>query len=194
MRAWLSESDGFFLSGSDQIGTLALRPKREEICGRDEHLPVALAKVMAETSSAAASLVAVAISSLVIGYYLGTGRALLHYHKDAKKALESDEDDEDDAEMNKLRAGILDECKLVLVVRSDLKMDKGKIAAQCSHATLACYKAMLKNNPSVLRQWERSGQAKVTLKCPSEAELMQLQSRAREAHLCAESIRDAYVH
>ena len=113
---------------------------------------------------------------------------------DAKKALESDEDDEDDAEMNKLRAGILDECKLVLVVRSDLKMDKGKIAAQCSHATLACYKAMLKHNPSVLRQWERSGQAKVTLKCPSEAELMQLQSRAREAHLCAESIRDAYVH
>lgn len=62
----------------------------------------------------------------------------------------------------------------VLVVRTDLKMDKGKIAAQCGcvltcrtgstrgtstltsrslflfrHATLACYKAMLKSNPDV---------------------------------------------
>ena len=29
-----------------------------------------------------------------------------------------------------------DEFKMVLVVRNDLKMGKGKAAAQCSHATL----------------------------------------------------------
>lgn len=28
----------------------------------------------------------------------------------------------------------------LLVIRNDLKMSKGKVAAQCSHATLAAYK------------------------------------------------------
>lgn len=37
----------------------------------------------------------------------------------------------------------------VLIVRSDLNMSSGKIAAQCSHATLACYKALSVKNPSV---------------------------------------------
>ncbi|KAG0700695.1 Peptidyl-tRNA hydrolase 2, mitochondrial [Chionoecetes opilio] len=34
------------------------------------------------------------------------------------------------------------EMKLVPVVRSDLKMGKGKAAAQCSHATLKSYKQL----------------------------------------------------
>ena len=33
----------------------------------------------------------------------------------------------------------LDHIKMVLVVREDLKMGKGKIGAQCGHATLAAY-------------------------------------------------------
>ena len=33
-----------------------------------------------------------------------------------------------------------EDTKLVLVVRQDLKMGKGKAAAQCCHATLAAYK------------------------------------------------------
>lgn len=45
----------------------------------------------------------------------------------------------------------------VLVVRTDLKMGHGKIAAQCSHATLACYKALQKGNPTLLKHWERIG-------------------------------------
>ena len=32
---------------------------------------------------------------------------------------------------------------MVLVVRSDLKMGKGKIGAQCGHAVLAAYKRMV---------------------------------------------------
>ena len=42
-----------------------------------------------------------------------------------------------------------EEHKLVLVVRTDLGMGKGKIAAQCGHATLACYKRACKHTPSV---------------------------------------------
>lgn len=93
--------------------------------------------------------------------------------------------------MNALKAGLFDECKLVLLVRTDLKMDKGKIAAQCSHATLSCYKAMLQSNPDVLRQWERTGQAKVALKVNNDAQMKELEKKAKGYNLCARVIVDA---
>ncbi|KAJ3828516.1 peptidyl-tRNA hydrolase [Lentinula raphanica] len=80
---------------------------------------------------------------------------------------------------------------MVLVVRTDLKMSAGKIAAQCSHATLACYKTLSASNPALLRQWERNGQAKIALKCSSEEELLTLQAQAQSLNLCARSIQDA---
>ncbi|UKZ69278.1 uncharacterized protein TrAtP1_010288 [Trichoderma atroviride] len=52
------------------------------------------------------------------------------------------------AEKRSLMEDTSEECKLVLVVRTDLGMTKGKIAAQCSHATLACYKALARADPS----------------------------------------------
>ncbi|KIL71034.1 hypothetical protein M378DRAFT_66616 [Amanita muscaria Koide BX008] len=68
-------------------------------------------------------------------------------------------------------------------------MSTGKIAAQ--HATLACYKVLLNTNPVILRQWERSGQTKVALRCSSEDELLKLQAQAQGLDLCARSIQDA---
>lgn len=56
-----------------------------------------------------------------------------------------------------------DHYKLILVIRTDLKMGKGKVAAQCSHAAVAAYKAARKH-PKILKAWEESGQAKITLK------------------------------
>ncbi|TVY46401.1 putative peptidyl-tRNA hydrolase [Lachnellula occidentalis] len=92
-----------------------------------------------------------------------------------------------------------EECKLVLIVRTDLGMTKGKfsylskIAAQCSHATLACYKNFLKNSPKspLLRRWETQGQAKVALQVKSEEELDVLQATAMSMGLVAEVIADA---
>lgn len=86
-----------------------------------------------------------------------------------------------------------EECKMVLVVRTDLGMTKGKIAAQCSHATLACYKAILRRNPqsALLRRWERQGQAKVALQVKSQDELEVLQATAISLGLVAEVIVDA---
>ena len=55
-------------------------------------------------------------------------------------------------------------CKMVLVVRTDLKMGKGKAAAQCSHAAVGAYKIAKKNSPSILRAWERMGQPKIVTK------------------------------
>lgn len=103
------------------------------------------------------------------------------------------EDEEDDEERGELSsfASHYEECKLVLVVRTDLGMTKGKIAAQCSHATLACYKSLKAINSPVLARWERLGQAKVSVQVKSEDELMVLQAQAISLGLCAKVIHDA---
>ncbi|KAI0161356.1 peptidyl-tRNA hydrolase PTH2-domain-containing protein [Xylariaceae sp. FL1272] len=92
-----------------------------------------------------------------------------------------------------------EECKLMLVVRTDLGMTKGKIAAQCSHATLACYKTLSRaaaRNPSsteasLLKRWENLGQAKVAVQVKSADELLTLMGTARSLGITAEVIQDA---
>jgi len=68
--------------------------------------------------------------------------------------------------------------KLVLVVNQELKMGKGKIAAQCCHAAVGCYKRGRKIRPSGLKWWERTGCAKVACKCPTEKEMDEIQKKA----------------
>ncbi|XP_042415956.1 peptidyl-tRNA hydrolase 2, mitochondrial-like [Zingiber officinale] len=80
-------------------------------------------------------------------------------------------------------AEIIEDFKMVLVVRNDLKMGKGKIAAQCSHATLGLYKKLLARAPKALSRWENCGQVKVVLKIESESDLLVLQGRAKSLKL-----------
>ena len=70
-------------------------------------------------------------------------------------------------------------------------MTKGKMAAQCGHATLYCYKAARNFVPSILRRWERTGQAKIALKIESEEEMMMLQATAMSMGVIAKVVRDA---
>jgi len=84
-----------------------------------------------------------------------------------------------------------DDCKMVLVVRNDLKMGKGKAAAQCSHATLAAYKQARRKCPRWLKIWECNGQPKVTVKCDTEDELHSLLAKARSLGLVSAVIADA---
>ncbi|KKY37244.1 putative peptidyl-trna hydrolase pth2 [Diaporthe ampelina] len=93
-----------------------------------------------------------------------------------------------------------EECKLILVVRTDLGMTKGKIAAQCGHATLACFKSISKaaraagpTSPAarLLQRWERHGQAKVALQTKSADEMHELMAKARSLGITAEVIADA---
>ncbi|KAJ3206427.1 Peptidyl-tRNA hydrolase protein 2, mitochondrial [Dinochytrium kinnereticum] len=79
----------------------------------------------------------------------------------------------------------------ILCVRTDLEMGKGKVAAQCCHATLAAYNEMMQRDPEGLKRWERHGQPKITLKCPSEDELIKLQQKAQSLGIVAKVIRDA---
>ncbi|XP_009118990.1 peptidyl-tRNA hydrolase 2, mitochondrial isoform X1 [Brassica rapa] len=73
--------------------------------------------------------------------------------------------------------------KMVLVARNDLKMGKGKIAAQCSHATLGLYKKLLRRAPKALNRWENCAQPKVVVKIESEEEMLALRERAKSLKL-----------
>merc|ERR1719400_1983126 len=65
-------------------------------------------------------------------------------------------------------------CKMVLVVRTDVGMGKGKIAAQCAHAAVMCYKAATSEAPDLVARWEALGTTKVCVKVDSEAALLEL--------------------
>jgi len=81
--------------------------------------------------------------------------------------------------------------KLVLVVRMDLKMGKGKIASQCSHATLAIYNRALAEASADLKKWQRTGQAKVVVKTDDEQSVLDIEEKAREAGLLTALVCDA---
>ncbi len=80
--------------------------------------------------------------------------------------------------------------KQVIVVRTDIRMGKGKIAAQVAHASLEAYKKALKERPEWVRAWEAEGAKKVVLKVSSEADLLALYERAKR-EVPAALIRDA---
>ena len=83
--------------------------------------------------------------------------------------------------------------KMVLIVRTDLQMGKGKAAAQCAHAAVDLYKKGLIKCPKLVRNWEAFGQAKIALKAPEGGEeaLKILKKQAEEIGLCAVIIHDA---
>lgn len=79
--------------------------------------------------------------------------------------------------------------KLVLVVRTDLDMGRGKIAAQAAHAAVAAALASL-GRPD-FDQWLQDGQPKVVLRAASAEQLDQIARQAQAAGLPVEVIHDA---
>lgn len=75
--------------------------------------------------------------------------------------------------------------KQAIVVRTDIKMKKGKIASQVSHASLAAF--FDSKNPE---EWIKTGMKKVVLKVSSEEELVDLYKKARKEKLPCELISD----
>jgi PTH2 family peptidyl-tRNA hydrolase len=141
--------------------------------------PVTLASV---SSVALAFGLGYAVCAVFQRWSRGTVPAALHKQKD------SDFSDSED-----LRAGdgVSDDLKMVLVVRNDLKMTKGKAAAQCCHACLGAYERAKVALPSVVKSWSAEGQPKITLKVDSEEELVQVYSKARAAKLPCYLVQDA---
>ncbi|KAK0473216.1 peptidyl-tRNA hydrolase PTH2-domain-containing protein [Armillaria novae-zelandiae] len=130
------------------------------------------------------------VASGALGFFVGYLRRRLDDNQTVLEPEPENEEDIPDGDLSAVSARFLEPCKLVLVVRTDLKMDSGKIFAQCGDATLACYKALVKKNPSLVGHWERTGQAKIALKASSEEQILELEAIAKSLNLCARSIKD----
>lgn len=61
--------------------------------------------------------------------------------------------------------------KMIMFVRTDLKMGKGKIGSQCAHSAISLYKILLKDKKySLINEWEMNGSKKITLKIKGETQ------------------------
>ncbi len=78
--------------------------------------------------------------------------------------------------------------KQVIVVRKDLKLDKGKLAVQVAHASLDAYR---KSSPVLQEAWVSEGSKKVVCRAEGLKELLDLQKKARSLGLPCSLIRDA---
>ncbi|MEE9323483.1 MAG: peptidyl-tRNA hydrolase Pth2 [Candidatus Aenigmarchaeota archaeon] len=78
--------------------------------------------------------------------------------------------------------------KQVIVVRKDLKMDRGKIAAQAAHASLEAYR---KADPKDVVEWEAEGMKKVVVCAKNLKEFVSIKEKVKEARLPYSVIRDA---
>lgn len=83
------------------------------------------------------------------------------------------------------------EYKLVIVVRDDLTISKGKLAAQVAHAAVECAIKAQDRIPDIFRGWYREGQKKVVLKVKNEKELFLLKEKAESIGFVTALITDA---
>jgi PTH2 family peptidyl-tRNA hydrolase len=77
--------------------------------------------------------------------------------------------------------------KQVILVRKDLKLSKGKLASQCSHASV---EAVLKSNKEKVDEWRKFSK-KVILKVKDEKELLNFKRLADKEKLVNALIKDA---
>jgi|SRR6056297_1739631 len=92
------------------------------------------------------------------------------------------------------------EPKQVIVIRKDLGMRKGKIAAQVAHASMEailnfgdwadynCYE--LQNIPRSMVDWLNGTFTKVVVSCGSEGELLDIYRRAKEKEIPCSLVQD----
>lgn len=81
--------------------------------------------------------------------------------------------------------------KMVIVVRSDLKLSTGKTAVQVAHAAVSCALSCKKQHAIRFRKWYSEGQKKVVVKAKGLKELYELKAMAEAAGLTTSLISDA---
>tara|TARA_Y100000310_G_C20663807_1_gene806317 strand:+ start:1599 stop:1952 length:354 start_codon:yes stop_codon:yes gene_type:complete len=78
--------------------------------------------------------------------------------------------------------------KQIIIVRQDLKLPKGKLAAQSAHASVD---AVLRSEDSLVKRWRQEGMAKIVVKVKDEKELIKYFQQAKDEGLTASLITDA---
>ncbi|MEK6892550.1 MAG: peptidyl-tRNA hydrolase Pth2 [Nanoarchaeota archaeon] len=78
--------------------------------------------------------------------------------------------------------------KQVILMREDLNLPKGKMGAQCSHASVD---GTLKSDKKIVDLWKKDGGKKVVLKVKDEKELFKYKQIAEDSGLKTALIHDA---
>lgn len=81
--------------------------------------------------------------------------------------------------------------KLVVVVREDLQLSPGKLAAQVAHAAVECSLKAQRAHPRLFEAWKAEGQKKVVVRVPDLSALEALERAARASRLPRALITDA---
>lgn len=81
--------------------------------------------------------------------------------------------------------------KQVIVVRKDLGMGTGKLAAQVAHAAVMAVEITKIRNLNWFNSWFKAGQAKVVVKVQTLGELLEIRKHAESLHLTVAVIQDS---
>eukprot|EP00803_Ostreobium_quekettii_P007946 evm.model.scf_520.5 EVM.evm.TU.scf_520.5 scf_520:57060-60732(-) len=127
------------------------------------------------------------LPGVVAGFIL---KALVDTHRSKKRPKSAaDEEVLDGAAPQQVAPG--SEVKLVMLVNDELKMTKGKIAAQCGHAVSIAMKRLMTSQQGLLRSWEQCGQPKIALRVATRVEMDALASQAEAKRLMVSRVVDA---
>ncbi|MFH0870692.1 MAG: peptidyl-tRNA hydrolase Pth2 [archaeon] len=78
--------------------------------------------------------------------------------------------------------------KQAILVRDDLKLPKGKMAAQAAHASVA---AVFRADDPIVKRWRLEGMGKIVLKVHDEKELYAFIQQAKDIGIATSVITDA---
>lgn len=80
--------------------------------------------------------------------------------------------------------------KQVIIFRSNLRLSKGKTAAQAGHAAVSAAEEARKHHREWFDGWSNEGQCKIAVKVKNEEELSELETKAKQMGLPYARIAD----
>ncbi|KAM7455961.1 hypothetical protein BLSTO_03287 [Blastocystis sp. subtype 1] len=119
---------------------------------------------------------------MVVGYKWCEKQIEEEYDDDSDSSDESDEEEDENPDYS---------MKMVLCVRRDLPMTKGKACAQCCHAAVGAVGRARKHTKETYKTWCRSGCKKVALSCPDLDTYTNICHAAEKAGLTYYAVCDA---
>jgi len=92
--------------------------------------------------------------------------------------------------INRIKSLIsMDETQMVIVIRKDLKLPKGKMAVQAAHSVASL--VMKAKDNRIFMLWFNSGQKKIAVYCENEKELLSIMQKAKDKGLKTSLVQDA---
>jgi PTH2 family peptidyl-tRNA hydrolase len=80
--------------------------------------------------------------------------------------------------------------KQAVILRSDLKMSCGKATVQACHGAVSASEETKNHRPLWFRNWMEEGQRKIVLRVESEAELLELEKKAKKLRISTYLVSD----